>query len=115
MKCDKLKYTFVNILRQARPEVPIIMVEGPMYPYAKFDSFFGTYLPEKNEAFRKNYERLKAKNPRNLYYVTSEGLTAENEEGTVDGIHLTDYGFRAYADKLEPILKKVLKKNKKSK
>lgn len=115
MQCDTLTYAFVKILRQARPEVPIIMVEGPMYPYAKFDSFFGTYLPEKNDAFRKNYERLKAENPHNLYYVTSEGLTAENEEGTVDGIHLTDYGFRAYADKLEPILKKVLKKNKKSK
>jgi len=53
---------------------------------------------------------LKAENPRNLYYLTSDGLQAEGEEGTVDACHLTDYGFRAYADKLETILKKVLKK-----
>jgi hypothetical protein len=29
-------------------------------------------------------------------------------EGTVDGIHLTDYGFRAYADLLEIHLKEAL-------
>lgn len=107
MQCDTLTYQFIKILREARPEVPIIMVEGPMYPYAKFDSFFGGYLPEKNAAFRKNYELLKAEDPRNLYYMTSDGLTAEKEEGTVDGIHLTDLGFRAYADKLEAMLREV--------
>jgi len=107
MQCDTLTYTFISILRKLRPEVPIIMVEGPMYPYAKFDSFFGGYLPQKNEAYRKNYDLLKAEDPRNLYYVTCEGLTAENEEGTVDGIHLTDLGFRAYADKLEAVLREV--------
>lgn len=107
MQCDTLTYTFINILRKARPEVPIIMVEGPMYPYAKFDSFFRNYLPLKNEAYRKNYDLLKAENPDNLYYVTCEGLTGPEEEGTVDGIHLTDYGFRAYADKLEAVLQQV--------
>jgi len=107
MQCDTLTYGFINILRQARPEVPIIMVEGPMYPYAKFDSFFRNYLPLKNEAFRKNYDRLKAENPVNLYYVDCSGLNALDDEGTVDGIHLTDYGFRAYADKIEKVLNQV--------
>lgn len=110
MMCDTLTYGFIKILRDARPEVPIIMVEGPMYPYAKWDSFFKKYLPAKNEAFRKNYDRLKAENPKNLYYVTCDGLTGLDEEGTVDGIHLTDLGFRAYADKLEAVLRKVIKK-----
>lgn len=108
MQCDTLTYTFINILRQKRPDVPIIMVEGPMYPYARYDSFFGGYLPEKNEAFRANYEKLKKENPKNLYYMTCEGLTGPDEEGTVDGIHLTDLGFRAYADKLEAKLQEVL-------
>ncbi|MCQ2335194.1 MAG: SGNH/GDSL hydrolase family protein [Paludibacteraceae bacterium] len=112
MQCDTLTYTFIKILRDARPEVPIIMVEGPMYPYAKWDSFFKNYLPKKNEAYRRNYELLKKENPKNLYYVTCDGLTGPDEEGTVDGIHLTDLGFRAYADILEPVLKKVLKLKK---
>lgn len=108
MMCDTLTYDFIRILRDARPDVPIIMVEGPMYPYAKFDSYFRDYLPAKNAAYRKNYEKLKAENPNNLYYVTCDGLTALDEEGTVDGIHLTDLGFRAYADILEAVLKPLI-------
>lgn len=109
MMCDTLTYGFVTTLRKLRPEVPIVMVEGPIYPYAKFDSFFGSYLPKKNAAFRKNYEKMKKENPKNLYYITTDGLIGDDNEGTVDGIHLTDIGFRRYADKLIPVLKKFVK------
>ncbi|MEF9923961.1 MAG: SGNH/GDSL hydrolase family protein [Muribaculaceae bacterium] len=109
MMCDTLTYGFVNCLRKLRPEVPIVMVEGPIYPYAKFDTFFGKYLPEKNAAFRKNYEILKKENPKNIYYITTDGLIGDDNEATVDGIHFTDIGFRRYADKLIPVLNKILK------
>lgn len=107
-QCDTLTVRFVNILRKAHPDVPVIMVEGPMYPYWKHDSYFREYLPRKNAAFRKCYEQLKKENPRNLYYVTWENLNGYEGEGTVDGIHCTDLGFRSYADKLEPVLRKAL-------
>ena len=84
------------------------MVEGPIYPYARYDSYFGNYLPKKNSAFRRNYERLKAENPENLYYVTSENLDGVEDDGTVDGIHLTDLGFKYYAAKLTPVLRDIL-------
>ena len=108
MMCDTLTYRFVKILRDLRPDVPIIMVEGITYPYARHNSFFREYLPKKNAAFRKNYERLKAENPKGLYYVPTDGLVGPDMEGTVDGIHLTDYGFRAYADILEIYIKQAL-------
>lgn len=108
MMCDTLTYGFVKILRNARPDVPIVMLEGPIYPYARYDNFFGDYLPKKNAAFRRNYERLKAERSDNLYYVTSDGLDGVEDDGTVDGIHLTDLGFRHYADKLIPILRDIL-------
>ena len=104
MMCDTLTYGFVNLLRTLRPEVPIVMLEGPIYPYARYDSMFHNYLPAKNAAFRRNYEKLKAENPVGLYYVTSEGLDGVEDDGTVDGIHLTDLGFRHYADKIKPVL-----------
>lgn len=110
--CDTLTYSFIRILRDAHPNVPIIMVEGLIYPYAHFDSFFGNYLPQKNEAFHKNYLLLKQQSPHNLYYIQSDGITGRNEEGTVDGIHLTDLGFQAYADKLEELLRALLNPNK---
>ena len=108
MMCDTLTYNFVKTLRALRPDVPIVMLEGPIYPYARYDSFFGKYLPKKNDAFRRNYERLKAENPNNLYYVTSEGLDGPEDDGTVDGIHLTNLGFLHYANKMIPILRPLL-------
>lgn len=111
MMCDTLTYGFVKILRDARPDVPIVMVEGPMYPYSRYDSFFGRYLPAKNAAYRRNYEKLKAENPYGLYYVDCIGLDGAENDGTVDGIHLTDLGFRHYADKLRPVLEQVLREH----
>ena len=107
--CDTVTYDFVNILRTLRPEVPIVMVEGEMYSYAKYSSFYGTYLPEKNAQWRKNYERLMRDNPNNLYYVTCKNLYGPDNEGTVDGIHLTDIGFWWYAQKLMPVLEAVMR------
>lgn len=106
--CDTLTYGFVNILRQARPDVPIIMVEGQMYSYAKYSDFYSKYLPEKNDEFHKNYLRLRADNPKNLYYVDCHNLFGPDNEGTVDGIHLTDIGFYFYAQKLMPYLRAIL-------
>lgn len=108
MMCDTLTYDFVSILRRLRPDVPIIMVEGITYPYARHNSFFRDYLPKKNAAFRRNYERMKEENPVGLYYVPTDGLVGEDMEGTVDGIHLTDLGFRAYADIVERYIEQVL-------
>ena len=106
--CDTLTYDFINILRTLRPEVPIVMLEGPLYPYYRYDSFFQKYLPAKNEAFRKNYQKLIAENPENLYYITSDNLDGEEDDGTVDGIHLTDHGFVHYADKMTPVVEAIL-------
>ena len=107
-RCDTATYDFVKILRTLRPEVPIIMVDGLIYPYARYDSSLAEYLPQKNEGFRRGYEQHKAENLNGMYYMTWEGQTGPDMEGTVDGIHMTDYGFRAYADLLEVVLKEAL-------
>ncbi len=108
MMCDTLTYDFVKILRDARPEAKIVMIDGPIYPYARYDSHFGSYLPAKNAAFRRNYEKLAAENPENIYYIDSVNLDGVEDDGTVDGVHLTDLGFRHYADKVLPVLRALL-------
>lgn len=112
MMCDTLTYDFINIIRKARPDIPIVMVEGPIYPYARYDKSLGAYLPRKNEAFRRNYEKLMAENPNNLYYVDCVNLDGVEDDGTVDGIHLTDLGFKYYAEKLIPVLQPLIEKAK---
>ena len=84
------------------------MVEGIMYPYTRHDAHFADYLPKKNQAFRRAYEKHKAENPTGLYYMTHDGQIAPEMEGTVDGVHMTDYGFRAYADILEVFIKQAV-------
>lgn len=109
--CDSLTYDFVKILHTLRPEVPIVMLEGPMYPYSRYDSMFKNYLPAKNAAFRRGYDKLKAEGAENIYYVESTGLDGIEDDGTVDGIHLTDLGFRHYADYMIPVLKPLLEQS----
>lgn len=93
-------YTFVKTLRNHKPDVPVFLVEGPIYPYAKHNSYFNEYLPKKNAIFREGYEKLIAEGDKNLYYIDSYNLDGEEDDGTVDGIHLTDLGFKYYAAKL---------------
>jgi lysophospholipase L1-like esterase len=107
-RCDTATYDFIKILRTLRPEVPIIMVEGIMYPYTRHNSYHAEYLPQKNEGFHRGYEQHLAENPQGLYYMTHHGQVGPEMEGTVDGVHLTDYGFRAYADLLEVKIKEAL-------
>ncbi len=108
LMCDTLTYGFVKTLRDLRPEVPIFMVEGQEYSYERFSGFYSKYLPEKNEEYHKNYLKLKAENPRNLYYIDRKDLYGPDCEGSVDGIHLTDLGFHYYAQKLKPYLEAIL-------
>lgn len=110
--CDSLTYDFVKILRQARPDVPVFMVEGQAYSYEKYSGFYSKYLPQKNYEFHKNYLKLKAENPKNLYYIDRKNIYGPNNDGTVDGIHLTDLGFHYYAEKLKPYIKAVLEGKK---
>lgn len=106
--CDSLTYDFVKIIADAHPDTPIVILEGPLYPYSRYDSMFKNYLPAKNAALRRNYDRLVADGYKNLYYVEALGLDGPEDDGTVDGIHLTDLGFRHYANHLLPHLRKIL-------
>ncbi len=107
-RCDTITYDFINTLRKARPDVPIFMVERQKFSYEFFEADGEYNVMEVNNAFHENYLKLVAENPRNLYYIDRENLIDPDNEGSVDGAHLTDLGFYFYALKLEPYLKAVL-------
>lgn len=108
MMCDTLTVDFVRIIADAHPNTPIVLLAGPIYPYARYDSFFNKYLPAKNDAFRRGYTKLREMGYKNIYFIESEGLDGVEDDGTVDGIHLTDLGFRHYADLVTPRLREIL-------
>lgn len=98
---------FVKTLRNAHPKTPIILVENVEYCDAPFVEGRRGYI-KSNAALKTAFENLKHSGVRNLYYITSKDLIGGDGEGTVDGTHATDLGFERMAEKVTPIVKKVL-------
>lgn len=107
-RVDTATCGFIIILREARPDVPIFMVECQEFAYEQVDILQQEKSAKINHLFHQRYLDLKRENPKNLYYITRENLIGPRGEGTVDGAHLTDLGFMYYAQKLEPYLRAAI-------
>jgi lysophospholipase L1-like esterase len=98
----------VRLLREAKPSIPIVLVEDRVFPNS-------IVLPERNKghqerhkALRDAYERLIAAGVRDLYYLEGDGLLGTDGDGTVDGSHPNDLGMARYADAYEKVLRPLL-------
>lgn len=101
---------FIEIVREKRPNTPILLVENIVYPDSLYEEKKRAAYLDKNKALRKAYQNLLSKKVENLFYVKSDDLLGTDGEATVDGIHPTDLGFMRIADALEPLLRRILKK-----
>lgn len=98
----------VKILRAARPDTPIVLVEDRSYT----DSWLLASKRERNETSRAElraaFERLKAAGDERLYYLPGDKLLGDDSEGTVDSSHPTDLGFmrqaEAFCEVLAPLV-----------
>lgn len=93
---------FYEIIRKALPDVPILMVESPIFPIMKWNTETNATITEKNLTLARIFNELAASD-KNLYYY--EGSKVLNDrEGTVDNYHLTDLGFKEFANNMYPVL-----------
>ena len=98
----------VKLLKQKRPEIPVLLVEAFYYV-----SGFGD--PKKSDNEKKNVElhrafnTLKESGIKNIYYKKGDGLIGDDDEGTVDGVHPNDLGMMRMAEALEPAIEKIIK------
>lgn len=99
---------FIDILRAARPNTPILLVESPLYPASEFVASSAARVNESNERLGRVFAMQQAKGDRRIFLVPACDLTADLGEATVDGIHPTDLGFARLADSIEPYLRKAL-------
>ena len=88
----------VKSIREKHAVTPIVFVENFIYESLALDTAENSSMTEKNAALKKEYERMTDAGLRNIFYISSEGATGEDHEGTVDGVHFTDLGFMRYAD-----------------
>lgn len=89
---------FVQTLRKAKPDTPILLVESPLNPQNN----------DGNQALREAYTTLIEQGVNRLYYLPGEPQLSGEENGTVDGVHPTDLGFYRIAKAYEPILRAIL-------
>jgi lysophospholipase L1-like esterase len=97
---------FVRILRAARPDTPIVLVEKltPRRAFAARLSDPEADWARGNRELRAACERLIASGVRGLHYVQGAGLLGADFEGTVDGVHPTDVGFLRMAEVFTQVL-----------
>ena len=100
--------SFLDILRASHPTTPILLVESPIFPIARFVHDTDSVLKHKNDVLREIYTRRHATDPELYYFESSDVLS--DPENTVDNYHMTDQGFRDFADRLEKVLRPMISK-----
>lgn len=98
--------TFCGIIRQARPQTPMLFVEQPMYTNAVFDRKTYNDIVRKNEVFDSIYAEI-SKKDKNVRLLKSTDIIGHDGEATVDGTHFTDLGMMRYAEILVPLLREM--------
>ena len=105
---DSLMEPFVAILRTAHPNVPIMLVESPLFPIMRYEDDVRQAIEAKNASLRSIYERLVARGDKLLYYFEARDVLGDDTECSVDNYHLTDGGFEAFATRLIKAIQTML-------
>ncbi|MFO7976734.1 MAG: SGNH/GDSL hydrolase family protein [Candidatus Hydrogenedentota bacterium] len=100
----------VHILREARPETPIVLVENIIYQEGYFIPSMRESYEKKNAELKAAYDRLVESGVKNLHYIPCDNLLGDDVEATVDGTHATDVGFLRMAKEIAPVLSRILER-----
>jgi hypothetical protein len=98
----------VKFLKEKRPEIPILLVEG-FYNVSGFGDPKESDQAKKNIELKRAYDTLKESGLKQIYYKKGAGMIGDDYEGTVDGVHPNDLGMMRMAEALEPAIKKRIK------
>jgi hypothetical protein len=99
---------FVQILRKARPETPIILVEDRSYTNSALLPGPRRHNLTNRAALRKAYLKMVYEGVASVHYQPGEDLLGDDGEAAVDGSHPTDLGFLRQADAMLGLLRYTL-------
>jgi lysophospholipase L1-like esterase len=97
---------FYSIIRNRRPDTPILFVEDPVFTHSRYDSRMANEIKTKNATIHRIVDTWKARGDNQIELLSSVEMIGDDGEATIDGIHFTDLGFMRYADLLYPVIKK---------
>ncbi|HEY1010860.1 MAG: SGNH/GDSL hydrolase family protein [Daejeonella sp.] len=87
-------------IRAKNPNTPIVFVENIEYARILFEPPLKKSMEDKNRALKTEFDKLVKGGMKNLIYISAKGSIGTDNEGTVDGTHMTDLGFMRYAEYL---------------
>lgn len=105
---EQLKAThepFFKIIREANPELPVIMMTRPKNNYNEEEK-------QRREIVRTTYLNAVNNGDKNVWFFDGETFfgKADGNSCLIDGLHPNDLGFHRMAEKIEPVLKEILEK-----
>ena len=91
-------------VREAHPDMPIIMMTRPKY-------YLSAEELARNEVVRESFGRAVSEGDKNVYFIDGRELLDPEmiEWSLVDGCHPADCGFFGMAKRIAPILKNLVK------
>ncbi len=98
-------FRLYEIIREANPDIPYIMLSRPDYDLNVAESIAN------RDVIIDSYRRARAGGDKKVYYIDGEGIFRGPDEDlcTVDGTHPTDIGFLKMADAIERVLVRALR------
>jgi hypothetical protein len=100
---------FYRTIRDKHPDVDVLFIENPRFPYMRFNREIKKQVNAKNAVLRTVFNKLTKQGEKNIFYISSDGMTGNDGDQTIDGEHYTDLGFERLADFMTPIIKQHLK------
>lgn len=100
---------FVDIIRAAHPEKPLIFMQTERRETRNFSTKIEAFESEKQKA-AEEMVRERMKTDKHIYFIDSEGFLGDEHIATTDGCHPTDLGFTYMLDVISPKILKILKK-----
>ena len=102
----RLSEPFFKIIRQAHPDLPIILISNPTPNYSPKEE-------RRREAILETYNNALAAGDKNVYFIDGEKFFPKDFPGcyTTDIVHPNDAGFIRMANIIETFIKHILEKN----
>ncbi|MFI4912608.1 MAG: SGNH/GDSL hydrolase family protein [Sedimentisphaeraceae bacterium JB056] len=105
---DQRYEKFVRILREKRPEIPVILMTKIHFAF-EIDPDARAGYDRQHKALFATYKKLKEEGDDNVYlFDTGQIIKPGGDHPTVDGIHMTDVGYQMVAKELVPFVKEII-------
>ena len=98
---------FFKRIREKHPDTPVVMMTRPFAVYGKDEC-------ARREAVYATYKNAVDAGDKNVYFIDGETFFKDCDDREmcfIDTIHPNDYGFHLMAQKVEPLIKKLLEEN----